>query len=162
MLNNQPLTTHFGVVGDSGGVPGLGVLGEVGSLVPVPPAPVPPGVPAPPVADPGCMPKCEKILCRQSDCDTSGQLFRSKDGALSSLLLSPVKTKLIDCPPEVGLVVPGVAPMEEDRKNDHGTGINFSPPAPALVPGVALGVPGVAPGAPGVVLVAPAPAPLEL
>jgi hypothetical protein len=106
------------------------------------------------------MPKCEKILCRQSDCDTSGQLFRSKDGALSSLLLSPVKTKPIGCAPEVGLVVPGIAPPEEDRKNDHGTGTNFSPLELVAVPGVELGVPGAAPGVPGVVLVAPAP--LEL
>ena len=79
----------FGIEEESGvlfGVLGLLELSSVLLLLLVPP-----GAPAPPVAEPGCMPKCENIRCRQSDWATSGQLLRSKDGALSSLLLSPLK-----------------------------------------------------------------------
>ncbi len=65
-----------------------------GTLLELPLVPVLPGDSAAPVAEPGVIPKYEKMLCRQLGCEMSGQLDWLKEGALCSLLWSPVNTKL--------------------------------------------------------------------
>ena len=99
--------------------------------------PVPPGAVAPPVADCGCIPKCEYIRWRHSVWLISGQLFWSKEGALSNRLLSPWRRKLV-VPAEVA--GPGVwPPMPPARRKDQGIGINL----PELAAVGEVGAPGL-------------------
>ena len=102
---------------------------------------LPPGENEPPVADPGCTPKYEKTLWRQLGCVKSGQLFWLKDGAPSSLLLSPVNTKDISSLLEDVLALLPYPSAPEGRMSCQGIATSFSEPDvvvmdPVVDPGV--------------------------
>ena len=95
---------------------------------------LPPGENEPPVADPGCTPKYEKTLWRQLGCVKSGQLLWVNEGALSSLLLSPVNTNDISSLPADALVLEDAAALlpypsaPEGRISCQGIATSFSEP----------------------------------
>ncbi len=77
------------------------------------------------------------MLCRQLGWEMSGQLLWLKEGAASSLLLSPVKVKLVwlveplDPLLELVLLLALLAELE-GRSIIQGTGTSFSPLEPVL------------------------------